>query len=324
MRVAVLLLAVASCAPRGPIALSPTQLHSRASRSIPAAFDEVYDAAWLTLEAAGWKVAVSDRRAGTASTDTVLASNGTGRAWDLSVSLEGATTVVTLLPRVFLNEKEVTAQMHWTLEGPGGEAERWETLFAGIAALPDAWKVHPELVLSNSRGELDAVGLRLLVPSWQHFAFSVDRRTLVMQDIGASPVPTLLYRIERRRPNPDMPALVHETLEHAFHAEGRTTEPEQWELKSDAWGKAAVGAALVGADLTPKPVRWRQWEAGTPAWVVRVVSACPPEGESEARGPNGTSLQFTRTTGRADCDGDIRRVIESAVNTAPVPGIRAR
>ena len=302
----VLLLAFVACAPRGPTVLSPGQLQSRASRSIPAAFDEVFDATWLTLEAEGWKVVEHELHAGTISTDAVIAANGTGRAWSASVSQEGATVVVTLLPRVYEGAREVTADMHWTLEGPGGEAERWDALFAGIVGLIDTWRVHPELVLSNSRGELDAVGLRLLVPNWPHFEFSVDRRTLVMQGLGTGLVSTLLYRIERRRPEPEVAALVHETIEHAFHATGKVAEPGVWELTRDAWGQTAEGAVRVGADLTPKPVRWRRWEAGNPAWVVRVASACPV-GE-----------------GGSDCERQVRQVIESAVNTAAVPGIRSR
>ena len=307
MRVAALLLVLTSCAPRGPVALSPAQLQSRASRSIAAAFDEVYDATWLTLEAAGSTVTEHDRRAGTLTTAVVAAANGTGRAWAASVSQEGATVVVTLLPRVYEGAREVTADMHWTLEGPGGEAQRWDALFAGIAGLIDAWRVHPELVLSNSRGELDAVGLRLLVPGWQHFEFATDRRTLVMKGSGTALVPTLLYRIERRRPQPDLAKLIQETLEQAFNAAGRIAEPAQWEITRDAWGEMAEGEVLVGADLTPKLVRWRRWEAGNPAWVMRIASACPA----------GIGIRF-------DCDADVRRVVESAVNTAPVPGIRAR
>ncbi|MBS1152006.1 MAG: hypothetical protein H6Q89_3704 [Myxococcaceae bacterium] len=301
-----LLLGLLCCAPRGPTALTPAQLQSRASRTFPAAFDEVFDATWLTLEAAGWKVTANDRRAGTVSTDVVAAPNGTGRAWTAGVTQEGATVAVTLLPRVYEGEREVTEQMYWTLEGKGGELERWERLFAGITGLIDAWRVHPELLLSKTRGELDAVGLRLLVPGWPHFQFSVDRRTLVMQGVGAGLLPTLLYRIERRRPDPDLSRVVRETLEHAFHAAGRVVEPE-WEIHRDGWGEAAEGAVLLEADLTPKPVRWRRWEAGNPAWVVRVVAVCAPGGE-----------------GGLDCDGEVRRVIESAVNTAPLPGIRAR
>lgn len=300
----VLGLAMLGCAPRGPTALSPAQLQSRASRSIPAAFDDVYDATWLTLEAAGWTVTGHDRRAGNAETNVLVAPNGIGRAWTASVSQEGATMVVTLLPRVFEGAREVTADMHWTLEGPGGEVERWDGLFAGIVGLVQTWRVHPELTLSNSRGELDAVGLRMLVPSWQHFEFSVDRRTLVMQAPGSLPDSTVLYRIERRRPGPDLAALVHETLERAFHAAGRVTGPADWEIVKDAWGETAEGDVLVGADLTPRPVRWRRWEAGNAAWVVRVASAC--------------------AVSSPGCDSDVRRVVESAVNTAPVPGIRAR
>ena len=299
-----LLLAVMSCAPRGPIALSAAQLQSRASRSIPAAFDEAYDATWLTFEAAGWKVIEFDRRAGTLSTAAVIEGVGTGRAWSANVSQEGATVVITLLPRIFEGARDVTADMAWTLEGPGGEVERRDALFTDIVALVDSWRVHPELLLSNSRGEVDAVGLRLLVPGWAHFEFSTDRRTLVMQGAGKGLVPTLLYRIERRRPDADGAPVVHEALEHAFHAPGRVAEPSSWESARDTWGEAATGEVFIGSELSPRPVQWRAWEAGNASWVVRLVSACPPDTDV--------------------CENDVRRVIESAVNTAPLPGTRAR
>ena len=144
----------------------------------------------------------------------------------------------------------------------------------------------------------------MLVPGWQHFDFSVDRRSLVMQGAGGGMVPTLMYRVERRRPVPDLAAPIDETIEHAFHAPGKVAEPADWEIVRDGWGETAEGAVQVGADLTSRPVRWRRWEAGNPSWVVRVVSVCPVEG--------------------SDCEDDVRRVIESAVNTAPLPGTRAR
>lgn len=324
-RVAGLLLVV-SCAQRGPVTLSPEQLQLRATRTISGAFDEVYDATWLTLEAAGWAVSASDRRAGTLSTAMVAADHGPGRAWSATVSQEGATVVLTLLPRIYDGAREVTADLQWILEGPGGEGERWDTLFAGATGLVEAWRVHPELRMSNSRGEVDAVGLRLLVPSWQHFEFSTDRRSMVMQQSGAGGVPTLLYRVERRRPNPDLDTLISDTLEHAFHADGKITVPPQWKPVKDAWGESAEGDVQVGADLTPKRVRWIRWEAGNPAWVVRVVGACPDEAwvTGYSTGTDGGSERSATVTSGAACVADVRRVIESAVNTAPLPGIRPR
>ncbi len=269
------------------------------------AFDEVYDATWLTLEAAGWAVGESDPRAGTFVTQVVVLPDGLGRGWAASVSQEGGAIRVTLLPRVYRGSADVTPDSGWLLDGPGGEVERWDALFAGIGGLISAWREAPELALSNARGELNAAGMRLLIPNWQHFEFSLDRRTLVMQPVGPGPASTLLYRIERRRPKPDAAALVHETLEHAFHASGRLAEPASWDIAQDAWGETAAGDVLLDSDSSPNPVRWRRWEAGNSAWVVRVAAACPAEKEPR-------------------CEGEVRRVIESAVNTAPVPGIRAR
>ena|GEM_PF-1753152 len=294
----VVLLVLAACAPRGPAPLSPAQLQSRASRAIPADFDEVFDAAWLTLEASGWKVLEHDRRAGTLVTDVVVGASGLGRGWAADVSQAGATVSLTLLPRVFQNDQELTPQMHWTLEGPGGELERWDALFGPIAALTDAWKSHPELVLSNSRGEVDAVGVRLLVPGWARFDFSTDRWTMVMRGAAKGVTSALMYRIERRRPLADPAPVVHEVLELALHAPGKVIAPSDWQVANDAWGHTGFGEVMVGAQLTPTAVHWRRWEAGDNAWLLRVVAVCPDGDEA--------------------CEADVRRVVESAVSTAPV------
>lgn len=302
---AALALSFLGCAPRGPTALTPAQLQSRASRALAADFDEAFDAAWLTLELAGWTVTESDARAGTAGTNVVVLPSGVGRGWTLSVTQEGTTPVVTLLPRVFQGTREVTDQMHWSLEGPGGEVEQWEALFERIRGLVDSWRTIPELQLSSTRGEVDAAGLRLLVPNWRHFEFSVDRRSLAMQGTGAGFAPTLHYRVERRRPQPDVEGVVVEVLERAFHAPGKIVAPPQWEVETDAWGQSGEAEVRVGAELTPRPVRWRRWEARSPAWRVWVVAACPVDD--------------------LDCERDVRAVIESAVNTgAAVPGFKTR
>ncbi len=261
-------------------------------------FEEVFDAAWLTLEASGWKVVEHDRRAGTLVTNVVVGSSGLGRGWTAAVSQTGTTVSLTLLPRVFQNERELTQEMYWTLEGAGGEQERWDALFEPIAALTAAWKAHPELVLSTSRGEVDAVGVRLLVPGWARFDFTTDRWTMVMRGAAKGVTSALMYRIERRRPLADPAPVVHEVLELALHAPGKVIEPSDWETGSDAWGHRGAGEVKVGAQLTPVEVHWRRWEAGDNAWLVRVVAVCPAGDEA--------------------CDADVRRVVESAVSTAPV------
>lgn len=278
-----LLLTVLACVPRGPAVLSGAQLQARASRTLAAPFDEVFDATWLSLELAGWTVTEHDARAGTLETNVLG-----GQAWSANVGQEGTKVVVTLLPRLL-----------------DAERAQWEGLLAGISALLDAWRVHPELVLSNTRGEVDAAGLRLLVPNWRHFEFSVDRRTLMMQGVAqAGFVPTLLYRVERRRPRADPRELVQKALDEAFHSTARTSEPTG-AVENDAWGQSAIETSRVGADLTERAARWREWEARTPAWRVRVAAACVADD--------------------AACERDVRAVVESAVNTgAAVPGFKTR
>lgn len=282
--------------------MSPQQLQSRASRAVEAPFDEVFDAAWLVLEGAGWSVVANDRRAGTFRTNTVvLPGTGVGRAYDAAVSLEGATPMLTLLPRVFEGDRDITDQMHWTLEGPGGEQSKWDELFARVLALVEQWRTHPELKLDGGRAEIDAAGLRVLVPGWKHYDFAVDRRTLVVQGDGAVPVPTVLYRIGRRVPAPDPDALLREVLEKA--TKGRLVVPDtEWTQVGPAW---AEGEVRVGKDLAPAVVRWRRWEAASPAWLVQVLAVCPQDAER--------------------CEEEVGHALESAVNTdAAGAGFRVR
>ena len=300
MRLWLLAVAVAACAPRGPTVLSAQQLEARAGRPMEAPFDEAYDAAWLVLEGAGWTVVESDRQAGTLETNAVVLGSGVGRGYRVAVSVEGARPWVTLWPRVFEGEKEVTGQMHWTLEGPGGEEAKWDELFGRMGALVEAWRTHPELKLASGRGEVDAAGLRMLVPGWKHLEFAVDRRSLVVLGDGNVPVATLLYRIERRTPESNPDALLREALEKS--ARGRLVVTDTWTQTAPPW---AEGEVRVGKDLRPAQVRWRRWDAVSPAWVVRVVAVCPD--------------------GAAGCEDDVGRALESAVNTAAaVPGFKTR
>lgn len=294
------LAAQAACAPRGPKALTPQQLESLASRTVEAPFDEAYDAAWLVLEGAGWTITASDRRAGTLETNAVVLPPGVGRAWSVAVSQDGASPRVTLLPRVFRGEAEVTGEMHWTLDGPSGEQAKWDDLFARMAVLFEAWRTHPELKLERARAELDAAGLRMLVPGWKHYDFAVDRRSLAVQGDGSVPVPTFFVRLERRAPQPDPEAMPRAALEKA--TKGRLVVPDQTWAEAPPWME---GEVRVGKDLAPAAVRWRRWDALSPAWAVRVVAVCPDGAEG--------------------CEAEVARALESAVNTdAAVPGFKVR
>ncbi len=305
---------LAGCAPRGPVALSPSQLRSHATRVVSADFDEAFDATWLALESLGFTVTAHDRRAGTLSTAVTAAANGTGRAWQAEVSLQGADSAVTLLPRLHEGDRDVTDEASWTLEGPGGERERWDAAFERIRTLLEDWRHHPELVLEKRRGDLDAAGLHLLVPAaWEHFEFSVERRSLAVQrfkrHLGVNP--TAIYRIERRRPEPDVEGLLHEALGRALGA--GVIEPGDWNGGGDAWGFYGEGEVLVGPGRVAEPVRWRRWEARSPAWVVRLAMVCAPSGELA-------------------CDFETHQIVESAADAngrlvnpgAAVPGFQSR
>jgi hypothetical protein len=260
---------------------------------VPAAFDEAYDATWLALETAGWPVTSFDPRAATLSTGLTEAAHGTRRGWAAMVSQEGAVPIVTLLPRVYAGEREVTQEMHWVLEGPGGEQQRWDELFARILGLVESWRHHPELSLGKARGEVEAAGLRLLLPpSWKHFEFSTDRRTLVVQRFQrrSGINPTLVYRIERLRPVPELAGILGDALERAFHS--RTLlEPAQWETSAD--GSSGEGEVQAAEGGVAQSVRWRRWEARSPAWRMWVVAVCSAAGELA-------------------CDAETREVLESA------------
>lgn len=279
----------------GPVFVSDADLERRGSLRTTAPYDEAFDAAWLTLERLDWKVTVADRRAGTLETEarTELDSHE-ARGWRLDFRQDGDRLTLIARPRVFFDGVDVTQGMRWELVK---EDARWQDLFHRVQALLEAWRSHPELTLDRRRGELDAGGLKLLVPvAWTHFELSTDRRTLVVQKLrgvkdGLNP--SLVYVLERRRPRPDETLVVRTAVERAFRDDGtlNPTEPP----KSDANGVFGRGETQSGPGKVVQPVAWRRWEARSPAFVVRVASACAPEGE-------------------LSCEADVRAAIESAAD----------
>ena len=289
------------CASRAGVQLSPEQLRSKASYRTLSAYDEAYDAAYLVLVRDGFLVSAHDRHAGTLDTDPKgdARSPHEQRAWHSEILQEGASLTVVALPRIFIDGTEVTQGQPWTLDGENGEEARWRSLFGRMQELLDAWKVHPEVELDRARGELNVGGLRLLVPpKWTHFELNTDRHSLAVQrgrQLDDAVNPSILYSIERRRPQPDEDALVRSAVDRALGT-NRQMEPKDTPV-SDAWGVHGLGEVRVGPAGLGMPVAWRRWEARSPAWVVRVASACAPEGEQS-------------------CDIDVRAVIESAADSS--------
>lgn len=259
MRTGALLAGLLSCAcvPKGPRALSSTEWALQQGQPLTAPFDEVFDAAWLTLEEEGETIREHDRRAGGFETNLRR----------VEVGADGAQVVLKQTPhdRVFSETFET----------------RW---FERVKWLTTQWRTHPELTFKSRRGEVVAAGVHLLTPpGWEHFDFSTDRRTLFVQRYkGRAPGfnDTLAFRIERRAPVPDRDRLLVNALEKAkpgslpVALEGLDAEA------ADGAGEHGTAQWVVGSSRLPFDARWRRWEHVGAAWVARLAAACPAGADS--------------------------------------------
>ncbi len=285
------LLCCSACATRGPERLSTRELQSLGEFRTDRPYDETYDATWLALEALGFRVRDWQRVQGFLETDAVDQPDGTRRSWRADFSQAGAQLTVTLVPKILLGEQDVTAEHLF-------EPKEQDAVWAKVTPLLAAWTVHPDIAFQATRGEVDLAGLRLLLPpTWEHFDFATDRRTLAVQKTkGVKGFnPTVVYRLERTRPRPELARLVHEALEKSWGAV--VEEPTGWEEKNDVHGVSAEGEVLVGTSKSPRQAWWRRWEARSPAWVARVAVSCAPAGAE------------------LSCDAEALQVIDSAGDT---------
>ena len=296
------LCALAACTTRGPVGLAQRELRALGTRSFEGQFEEVFDAAYLSLEQQWGRVATASRLEGViegAKLEVTAPAGFDGtayRSYAVSVYQEGAKVAVTAVPRLWSNERDVSDEPWWVLAGESGEEQRWDRLFDGIEALLQAWREVPELSVERSRGEVATLGITLSIPAdYRGLELAADRRTALAQatQTGARGCPgcpgglnpTFVFEVQRRRPAFDAPRLYEAALEAALGP--KVAQPEAWEVSETAAGSSAVGQVVASEPARTVALVWHLWDAGEPVWMFRAAAACgAPEG------PAGCELQW--------------------------------
>jgi hypothetical protein len=280
-----------ACTTRGPTAMTQRELKALGTHAFEGAFEEVYDAAYLSLESHEGRIASASRIEGVIEGDKVEFSPPAGwdgaayRSYAISVYQEGAQIAVTAVPRLWAGERDVSDEPLWVLPGRDGEEVHWQRLFEGIEDLLHAWRDVPELSVEKTRGEVTALGVKLHVPpDWRSLELSVDRRSAVAQGVARGPRgcpdcpggmnPSMVFEVSRRYPAPDAPRLERVALENALGP--KLVEPEAYEVQETPTGRRGVGQVVAGDPAKTREVVWHVWDAHEPTWMIRAASACGP------------------------------------------------
>jgi len=286
----------AACTTRGPIAMTQRELKARGTQVFEGAFDEVYDAAYLSLERHEGKIQAASRIEGVIEGDKIEFTappgwDGTAyRSYSVSVYQEGGHVAVTAVPRLWAGDRDVSDEPRWVMPGSDGEEGHWQRLFEGITDLLYAWRKVPELHVERSRGEVRVLNIRFTAPpDWRGLELSVDRRMAVAQstlrgkpgcpECAGGLNPTIVFEVARRAPPPDAHRLEHVALEHALGP--KLVMPEAWDATETPTGLFGTGQVVAGDPSKTMSVVWRLWDAKEPTWMIRAAAACgPPESPS--------------------------------------------
>jgi hypothetical protein len=313
MRWASLLVVVLLACTRGPRAMSPGELHAKGTHSFDGQFEDVYDAAYLALEAYEGKMLMADRVQGVFENQKVPFTAPAGwdgeafRSYAVSVFQDGSRVAVSAIPRLWAGDRDVSEEPLWEVHGIDGEDAHWERLFDGIDSLLHTWRDVPEMTVERSRGEVSVLGIRFTAPpDWHSLELQPDRRQAVSQlTVHGTPGcpecpggmnPTIVFEIERRHPAPDAPHLERVAMEHALGP--KIAEPEQWPTEDTQTGRKGVGQLVVGDARKATAVTWHVWDAGELAWMVRAAAACAPDGPASCEGVWDTMINGVATEGR--------------------------
>jgi hypothetical protein len=279
--------------------MSQADLKARGTRSFDGQFEDVYDAAFLSLEAFEGKMAMADRIGGVFENAKVPFPAPPGwdgsafRSYAVSVYQDGSRVAVTAVPRLWAGERDVSEEPLWELHGIDGEDAHWERLFDSVDSLLHKWRDIPELSIERSRGEVVVLGVRFTAPpDWHSLELTPDRRQAVAQlnvhptpgcpDCPGGLNPTIVFEIDRRHPAPDAPRLERVAMEHALGP--KLVEPEQWPTEETQTGRRGVGRLIAGDANKALPLTWHSWDAGELAWMVRAAAACAPDGPASCEG----------------------------------------
>jgi hypothetical protein len=305
------LLAVACT--RGPRAMSQVELRFKGTHAFDGQFEDVYDAAYLALEAYEGKLAMADRVQGVMENQKVPFTSPAGwdgdafRSYAVDVYQDGAKVAVRAIPRLWAGDRDVSEEPRWELDGIDGEDAHWERLFDGIDSLLHAWREVPELTVERSRGEVSVLGVRFTTPAdWHSLELEPGRRQAVSQlnvhgaagcpECPGGLNPTIVFEIDRRHPAPDAPHLERVAMEHALGP--KVVEPEQWPTEDTPTGRKGVGQLVAGDSGRATAVAWHVWDAGELAWMVRAAAVCAPDGPASCEGIWDNLINGVVTQGR--------------------------
>jgi hypothetical protein len=268
-----------------------------------ASFDEVYDAAWLSLEKLGFKVVAHDRRAG-----TFTAGPSTGTGYDVQATPRETKVRLQLSVRAFRDGQPVLS------DGPGRdfrrELEPVSALHAQVRALTDAWKHVPELSYLKVGHAVWADGVRLPLPeTWNVLDLRTDRHFLKLQQLKRANQginPTLLVLLDRRRPLPSTAELATEAAQLAV-PDAKPVVPE-----SDArsavllGGKLAAWTQVQEVSAEPFDLDCLSFATETLAWTLKAAAVCPRPLTPE-NAPDKACVSAVRTafdSARRDAGGE--------------------
>lgn len=264
------MLVVALSCVSGPRPLSPSQLESFSTRRYEGAWEEVFDAAVLSLERLGLSVAEVDQAQG-----TFVARRADGSGYAVSVQSRAGDQVVIALP--------TPERPLWLLDGPEGEVTRWDALDERIRALLAAWREFPEWQFLPARNLVAVLQFRAQLPStWERVEPTIDRRAMLVQRFkhkrGLNP--SFLFELSRRRPVLDPKVALVRAAEHAFGAKGRLTWPDDVKVTID--GRGVHGRVELLDGTVPRAATFHLWDQRSSAWAVRVAAICDTKEGCEA------------------------------------------
>lgn len=230
------LVLISACATTGPL---------RMTRTYSAPADEVFDAAWLAVEARGFAVE--------AEAFELHATRGNTR-WALEVSALG-------------NEQRLT----FAPEGGTSRAEFEQVIEpfeADVQHTLSTWREVPEATFDGRRNQLRVPGFALELPaSWELLDFDVTHRGITVQPkrTRTAVQSTLRIELDRRRPRSLLEGTARRAMGLALTARNRLTFPEALEQ----------GAIRVLDGSSPQAIAWYGEIVTLGTLELRVALACP-------------------------------------------------
>jgi hypothetical protein len=263
-------LALCACAAPSRSLSSEADFVDASAAEYETSFDEVYDAAWLSLEKLGLQVAAHDRRQG-----TFTAGPQDGVGYDVQATPRETRVRLLLSLRAFKEGQPVLGEVH----AGQGELDRVAALHAQVKVLTDVWKHVPELDYSAVKHAVAPDGMRLPLPaSWNVLELRTDRRKLKTQlfkraTLGSNP--TFVLELDRRRPNWTLTALVQEAAE-ASVPDARLFIPDV-EARDAVMlpGNLPAFTQSFPVEAEPFDLDVLTFTTETHAWALRAAAVCP-------------------------------------------------